>query len=192
MVFSTRLGDAASGHRGSMSCAKPAPSAPNDPHKAQKMSTIRKTLAALTFTISTLPALADTAPEMTGMPRLAIGGYDTVAYFTVGKAVPGTLEYQTVWHDARWQFANKDDLDLFLANPDKYAAQYDGHCAMGVAYEDGHKDTVDPEAFTIVNGKLYINHTKYWTTEWRKNESENISRADKNWVTVRHTPEPTK
>jgi hypothetical protein len=63
---------------------------------------------------------------------------------------------------------------------------------MGVGYENGHKDTVDPEAFTIVNGKLYVNHTKYWTTEWRKNEAENISHADKNWSTVKDTPEPTK
>jgi hypothetical protein len=156
------------------------------------MRATAKTLAALTLAMFTLPVLADTAPEMSGMPRLAIGGYDTVAYFTVGKAVPGRLEYQTVWHDARWQFASKEDLDLFTANPEKYAAQYDGHCAMGVAYENGHKDTVDPEAFTIVNGNLYVNHTKYWTTEWRKNESENIGRADKNWSTVKDEPEPIK
>jgi hypothetical protein len=156
------------------------------------MRATAKILTALTITMFALPAFADTAPSMDGMPRLAIGGYDTVAYFTVGKAVPGSLDYQTVWHDARWQFANKQDLDLFLANPEKYAAQYDGHCAMGVSYESGHKDTVDPEAFTIVNGKLYVNHTKYWTNEWRKNEAENISRADKNWVTVKDTPEPTK
>jgi hypothetical protein len=159
---------------------------------SKNMSTIRNTLNALTLTMFTFPAFADTAPEMSGMPRLAIGGYDTVAYFTVGKAVPGSLEYQTIWHDARWQFADKADLDLFIANPEKYAAQYDGHCAMGVAYENGHKDTVDPEAFTIVNGKLYVNHTKYWATEWRKNESENISRADQNWSTVKDTPEPIK
>jgi hypothetical protein len=156
------------------------------------MNTTFKSLFALSFSMFALPALADTAPEMSGTPRLAIGGYDTVAYFTVGKAVPGRLDYQTVWHDARWQFANKEDLDLFTANPEKYAAQYDGHCAMGVAYEGGHKDTVDPEAFTIVNGKLYVNHTKYWTTEWRKNESENISRADRNWLSVEDTAEPTK
>jgi hypothetical protein len=156
------------------------------------MNRMHKTLAAITFVMFSYPALADTAPDMAGSPRLAIGGYDTVAYFTVGKAVPGTLEYQTTWHDARWQFANKNDLDLFVANPEKYAAQYDGHCAMGVSYESGHKDTVDPEAFTIVNGKLYVNHTKFWTTEWRKNEAENISRADKNWQTVKDTPEPTK
>ena len=156
------------------------------------MNTTTTTLITLAIAFSTLPALADTAPDMTGMPRLAIGGYDTVAYFTKGKAIPGRLEFQTVWHDARWQFASKEDLDLFMAEPEKYAAQYDGHCAMGVAYENGHKDTVDPEAFTIVNGKLYVNHTKYWTTEWRKNEAENISRADKNWSTVKYTPEPTK
>jgi hypothetical protein len=156
------------------------------------MHAINKALTVLMFATVVSPAFADTAPSMDGMPRLAIGGYDTVAYFTVGKAVPGSLDYQTVWHDARWQFANKEDLDLFKANPEKYAAQYDGHCAMGVAYQDGHKDTVDPEAFTIVNGKLYVNHTKYWTTEWRKNEAENISRADKNWSAVKDTPEPTK
>jgi hypothetical protein len=150
------------------------------------MSMTKKTLTALAAcTIFALPAFADTAPEMSGMPLLAISGYDTVAYFTVGKAVPGNLEYQTVWHDALWQFTNKEDLDLFVANPEKYAAQYDGHCAIGVAYENGHKDTVDPEAFTIENWKLYVNHTKYWTTEWRKNERENISRADKNWLTVK-------
>ena len=75
-----------------------------------------KILTALTLTLFACPAFADTAPSMDGMPRLAIGGYDTVAYFTVGKAVPGSLDYQTVWHDARWQFASKQDLDLFHAN----------------------------------------------------------------------------
>ena len=157
--------------------------------------TTRRTLAALCalpLALLVFPALGDVAPEMSGTPRLAIGGYDTVAYHTVGKAVPGKLEYQMVWHDARWQFSSKEDLDLFAKDPEKYAAKYDGHCAMGVAYEDGHKDTVDPEAFTIVDGKLYLNHTKYWATEWRKNEAANISRADKNWLAVKPTPEPEK
>jgi YHS domain len=156
------------------------------------MGKITKTLTTLALVTFTFPAFADTAPEMSGMPRLAIGGYDTVAYFTVGKAVPGKLEYQTVWHDARWQFASQEDLDLFTANPEKYATQYDGHCAMGVAYERGHKDTVDPEAFTIVSGKLYVNHAKYWTTEWRKSESENIKNADKNWTSVKNNPDIIK
>ena len=158
--------------------------------------TTRRSLAVFAAGLTILavvPAFgADVAPTWDGTPRLAIGGYDTVAYHTKGKAIPGSPDYQTIWHDARWQFASKEDLDLFTKDPEKYAARYDGHCAMGVAYEDGHKDTVDPEAFTIVDGKLYLNHTKYWALEWRKNSAENISRADKNWVTVKDTPEPEK
>ncbi len=61
---------------------------------------------------------------------------------------------------------------------------------MGVSVENGHKDTVDPEAWTIVNGKLYISHTKYWSDQWRKNEATNISRADANWPTVKKMSEP--
>ena len=150
-------------------------------------------LVAVPLAYLIFPAFgADIAPEFGGVSRLAIGGYDTVAYFTEGKPVPGRLEYQTVWHDARWQFSSKENLDLFTKNPEQYAAQYDGHCALGVSWEDGHKDTVDPEAFTIINGKLYINHTKYWATEWRKDPTTNISRADKNWPRVKEAPEPEK
>src|ERR1700721_430634 len=101
-----------------------------------RRETTRRSLAAsvaLPLALLIFPALADVVPEMSGAPRLAIGGYDTVAYHTVGKAVPGTLEYQTIWHDARWQFSSKENLDLFTKDPEKYAAQYDGHCAMGAA-----------------------------------------------------------
>ena len=77
------------------------------------MTMTRKILIALSLTTFASPAFADTAP------RLAIGGVDIVAYLAKGKPVPGTLENQTVWRDARWQFANKEDLDLFVANPEK-------------------------------------------------------------------------
>jgi hypothetical protein len=135
-------------------------------------------------------ALSTPASAAIAETRLAIMGYDTVAYFTDGKPVQGSPEFQTVWHDARWQFASAAHRDLFLSNPDHYAAQYDGHCAMGVSYEGGHKDTVDPQAWTIVNDKLYVNHTMHWAEVWRQNKAENISRADKNWSTVKDQPEP--
>ena len=137
--------------------------------------TTRRSLAALCalpLALLVFPALGDTAPEMTGASRLAIGGYDTVAYFTVGKAVPGRLEYQTVWHGSRPLAVRQPGKSRPLCQKSQEIRllRTDGHCAMGVAYEGGHKDTVDPEAFTIVNGKLYLNHTKYWTIEWRKNQ----------------------
>src|ERR1700733_7911508 len=94
--------------------------------------------------------------------RLAIGGYDTVAYFTDAKAVPGNPEFKYAWHDATWQFASAAHRDLFIADPEHYAAQFEGHCAMGVSYESGHKDTVDPEAWTIINGRLFVNHDMHW------------------------------
>ena len=123
--------------------------------------------------------------------RLSISGYDPVAYFIDAKPVPGVSEFEYVWHDARWRFANAAHRDLFIADPEHYAPQYDGYCAMGVAWKEPHKDTVDPNAWAIVDGKLYLTHSARTMEErWRPNLAENIKRADKNWPTVVHQPEP--
>lgn len=123
--------------------------------------------------------------------RLSISGYDPVAYFTDAKPVPGSSEFEYIWHDARWRFASAAHRDLFIANPERYAPQYDGYCAMGVAWKEPHKDTVDPQAWVIVDGKLYLTHsTRTMEERWRPNMAENIKRADTNWSTVQHQPEP--
>jgi hypothetical protein len=122
--------------------------------------------------------------------RLAIGGYDPVAYFTDGKPVEGNPQFQTMWHRATWHFASAAHRDLFISNPNHYAPQYDGYCAMGVSVDEGHKDTVDPQAWTIVDSKLYLNNSMHWADVWRQNAAENIARADKNWPTVKDGPEP--
>src|SRR6266481_6057389 len=81
-------------------------------------------------------------------PKLSISGYDPVAYFTEGKPVPGKTDFEYSWHKLRWRFASSAHGDLFSRDPERYAPQYDGYCAMGVAAgEAGHKDTVDPEAW---------------------------------------------
>jgi hypothetical protein len=89
----------------------------------------RRSLAALVavpFGFLVLPTFgADIAPNMNCGPRLAIDGYDIVAYYIEGRSIPGKLEYQTVWHHVRWQFASKDNLDLFAKNPAEYAEHYD-------------------------------------------------------------------
>jgi hypothetical protein len=58
---------------------------------------------------------------------VAIKGYDTVAYFTDGRAVKGTAEFETLWQDARWQFASAEHRDMFKADPESYAPQYGGY-----------------------------------------------------------------
>jgi enamine deaminase RidA (YjgF/YER057c/UK114 family) len=125
--------------------------------------------------------------------RLSISGYDPVAYFTDGKPVPGVSEFEYLWHDARWRFASAAHRDLFVKDPEHYAPQYDGYCAMGVAdmaVLGPHKDTVDPEAWVIVDGKLYLTHTKRVMDRWRPNLAENIKTADANWSAVAHQPGP--
>jgi enamine deaminase RidA (YjgF/YER057c/UK114 family) len=123
--------------------------------------------------------------------RLSIGGYDPVAYFTDDKPVPGKPEFEYLWHDARWRFASADHRDLFMKDPEHYAPQFDGYCALGVAWQQPHKDTVDPNAWAIVDGKLYLTHTARGLDAWRQNEAANIKRADENWPTVERQAEPT-
>jgi enamine deaminase RidA (YjgF/YER057c/UK114 family) len=124
-------------------------------------------------------------------PRLSISGYDPVAYFTDGKPVPGKAEFEYVWHKLRWRFASSEHRDLFIKDPQRYAPQYDGYCAMGASFEAAaHKDTVDPEAWAIVDGKLYLVHNNYWLEKWRKLAKEHIKQADKDWQAVAHLAEP--
>jgi enamine deaminase RidA (YjgF/YER057c/UK114 family) len=125
--------------------------------------------------------------------RLAISGYDPVAYFTEGKPVPGRSEFEYTWHNARWRFASLAHRDTFAGNPDRYAPQYDGYCAMGVkgvSVAAPHKDTVDPEAWAIVDGKLYLTHTSGSLERWRENAARNIKEADLNWTKVKVQAEP--
>lgn len=109
----------------------------------------------------------------------AIQGYDPVAYFTEGRAVEG-LDAFTAFHDgATWRFASAVNRDAFLADPAGYAPQYGGFCAFAVA----HNATapIDPNAFSVRGGKLYLNYTDFVRSEWRKDPEGFISRADANW-----------
>jgi enamine deaminase RidA (YjgF/YER057c/UK114 family) len=124
-------------------------------------------------------------------PKLSISGYDTVAYFTEGKPVPGKTDFEYSWHKLRWRFASSAHRELFVKDPDRYAPQYDGYCAMGAAAgEAAHKDTVDPEAWAIVDGKLYLTHMRQGMESWRQNPAEYIKHADEGWAAVKDLPEP--
>ena len=124
-------------------------------------------------------------------PKLSIGGYDPVAYFTDGKPVQGKSEFEHLWHKLRWRFASDAHRQSFAKDPDRYAPQYDGYCAMGVSNDDApHKDTVDPEAWAIVDGKLYLVHNQYWLGVWREHSEEYIERANASWQALADRAEP--
>jgi len=113
----------------------------------------------------------------------AINGYDPVAYFKEGQATKGTDQFVYNWNGANWYFSNQQNLDSFKASPEKFAPQYGGYCAYGM-YE-GHKAPTDPNAWTIVNGKLYFNYNLKVRELWWDKKEEKIKTADKNWPGIK-------
>jgi len=123
--------------------------------------------------------------------RLSISGYDPVAYFTDGRPLQGKAEFEYMWRRSRWRFASGEHRDLFIRDPQRYASQYDGYCALGAADQaEAHKDTVDPESWAIVDGKLYLVRTRFGLGIWRERAEEYIKRADADWGVVADLPDP--
>ena len=97
---------------------------------------------------------------------VAVRGYDTVAYFTLGKPTEGKEAFETEWMGAKWRFASQEHLDLFKASPEKYAPQYGGYCAYGVAL--GNLVKIEVDRWDIIDDKLYLNYDKKLQGKWRK------------------------
>lgn len=116
----------------------------------------------------------------------AINGYDPVSYFKDGKPAKGDQEYSYSWKDADWHFVSEENLSMFKANPEQYAPQFGGYCAYGMAH--GHKAPTEPDAWTIVNDKLYFNYNKEVLSKWKKDQDELIKKADSNWPVVKGEP----
>jgi hypothetical protein len=113
----------------------------------------------------------------------AANGYDVVAYFKEGKPLEGKKTFSYQWNNASWLFSTKQTLDSFSNNPERYAPQFGGYCAYGVS--EGHKATTEPDAWTIVNNKLYLNYNKDVRELWRKDTEARIKKAEHNWTSVK-------
>lgn len=111
-----------------------------------------------------------------GSTDTAINGYDTVAYFTLSKPVKGLDSLVTEWMGAKWKFSSQAHLDLFKAAPEKYAPQYGGYCAFGVSR--GYLVKVEPDQFTVREGKLYLNYDADVQKQWLKDPAGYIKLAD--------------
>jgi hypothetical protein len=118
-------------------------------------------------------------PVWSNWRGLAVAGYDSVAYFTDGKAVAGSPDFTTEWNGATWRFASAAHRDVFVAEPAKYAPQFGGYCAWAVAQND--TAGIDPESWRIVDGKLYLNYSKDIQAKWERDVPGNIRKADANW-----------
>ena len=143
-------------------------------------------LAALAL----LPAQAAPPPKagpVNAEAGLAIAGHDPVAYFTDARATPGSAELVALHDGISYRFATAANRAAFIAAPEKYLPQYGGYCAFGLAR--GYKAVIDPAAFTIAGGKLYLNYNAAIQSQWLRQRDSDISRADALWPKVKHNPE---
>ena len=140
--------------------------------------TTRNLLPALAFAVIAATSL-NASPVNTNWRGLAIKGYDPVAYFTDSKPVEGDSDYTFKWMDATWRFASAEHRDMFAKDPEKYAPQFGGYCAWAVS--QGDTAGIDPDAWKIVDGKLYLNYSKDIQEKWLKDIPGNIKKAEENW-----------
>lgn len=117
--------------------------------------------------------------------NLAIRGYDPVAYFTVGAPVEGNSRYEYEWNGATWRFSSADNKELFANNPEAYAPEYGGYCAK--ALSEGNLASTVPEAWEIVDGKLYLNYSLDVQQQWQGDVPGNIAKADAKWPSILET-----
>ena len=109
----------------------------------------------------------------------AIQSHDTVAYFTEGRPVKGKKKYTRKYKNADWLFSSEENMNMFVANPEKYAPQYGGYCAYAVA--QGSAASIEPDQFTVYKGKLYLHCSQLINERWAANKDWFIAEADKHW-----------
>lgn len=114
--------------------------------------------------------------------NVAIKGYDPVAYFEQSRPVMGSAQFTHSYMGATWWFANAADRDKFVQAPEKFAPQFGGYCAYAVS--EGHTASIDPEAWKIVDGKLYLNYSKGVQKKWAEDQLRRIDVGNKNWPSL--------
>lgn len=126
-----------------------------------------------------VPALAGPVDPVNQDHGLAVKGYDVVAYFTESQAVKGSPSFTHGWKGAVWQFSSAAHRDLFARSPERYAPQYGGYCAYGVSRN--YIAPIDPEAWTVIDGKLYLNYSQRVKRTWSKEIPKYVQLADGYW-----------
>ncbi|WP_108814281.1 YHS domain-containing (seleno)protein [Loktanella sp. Alg231-35] len=150
------------------------------------MPITRRHLLTLAIAAPAVAAFAPSAmaatPDIYAEDGIAIDGTDAVAYFTEGAPIAGDEAITFDYMGATWRFASEENRDMFAADPAAYAPQYGGYCAFAVS--KGATAPTAPDAWTIVDDKLYLNFSTSVRERWRQDIPGNIAAADANWPGV--------
>lgn len=137
-------------------------------------------LAAPTLVMAQSKAIPAVNTDKSG---LALKGFDPVSYFSAGAPTKGEAAITASHAGATYRFASTANRETFLASPDKYVPQFGGYCAMGVAY--GGKYDIEPDAWRIVDGKLYLNKDQNTQKSWVKDIPKHLTKASGHWPRIR-------
>ena len=121
-----------------------------------------------------------------GGKRVTLAGYDPVSYFTAGRPEKGSAAFTATYDGATYWFKNAEHRALFVADPDRYAPQFNGFCAMSLAR--GEKVESDPESWAIADGKLYVFGKRIGPAMFAEQRASTIEMATQNWREVRKFP----
>jgi hypothetical protein len=135
-------------------------------------------IMAATLVLPIPPRAADDAAPKD--LRVALQGFDPVAYFTDGRPRKGSPELWAVFDGTVYQFATPDHRALFMEDPDRYAPQYAGFCTGAIAL-GMVKVEADPQAWVITEGRLFVFFANADVTDFAKTRLETIRAADANW-----------
>lgn len=145
---------------------------------------IAVTFVAVGFSITAAGAHAETSVNVTP-DGVAIGGWDTVAYFTENRAIEGNPDIAHEWNGATWYFSSAENRDLFAGDPEAYAPQFGGWCAYALS-QGQYAAEVEPDtAWTVRDGELFLNWDPGVRDKWMRNNLDNgIEIGRRNWERV--------
>ncbi len=141
------------------------------------MKSIISSLAALLLLSAV--AMGVDLVNVSGASKVAVNGFDPVAFFTDAKALNGSPFISTEDKGATYFFTSEEHKKLFIASPEKYAPQVGGFCAFGVALNK--LSPVDISTWQVRNGKLYLNLNPDILQKFNADIAGNLSKADENW-----------
>ena len=149
----------------------------------------RAVIGAMTALMA-VASQAAPAAEPTGgkSERVALQGYDPVAYFTDGHPEKGSAEFLASFDGATYWFRNAEHKALFVGDPDHYAPRFNGYCAIMVSR--GIKYEADPEAWAIADGKLWVFGAKTSVHTFQEKTADVIAKATENWPELRQKTVP--
>jgi YHS domain-containing protein len=134
------------------------------------------------FALLASSAFAGELVNVSGASKIAVSGYDPVAFFTEAKAVNGSPFITIEYRGATYFFATEEHKKLFVENPAKFAPQYGGYCAYGVSL--GKLFPVDISTWQVRDGKLYLNLNADILKMFNADLSGNVAKAEQHWPTL--------